>query len=134
MQDNELVVKKVLVVDDEPLILELLVEEFAYYGAKVFSAKNVQEAKIIVDREKLDVVLTDLTMPGGDGISLIKDIQASKNPVKNIFLCTGYHNELEQNAKKLGILAVFSKPIDMERLLTLVGHTLSNPHYNTQED
>jgi CheY-like chemotaxis protein len=70
----------VLVVDDEDELREIFVDEFRAIGAKVFEARQGVEALEILRREKIDVLLSDVRMPGGDGISLIRNIDKEIRP------------------------------------------------------
>ena len=66
---------KILVVDDEPDLRELLADEFEYAGHKPFLASNGKEAYDLCTNEEFDAVISDVRMPGGDGIELLEDIE-----------------------------------------------------------
>lgn len=66
--------KKILVVDDEELLREIISEELSYYGAVVDTAENGKAALPLLKNNKYDALITDVRMPGGNGVELIKTI------------------------------------------------------------
>ena len=68
--------QSLLIVDDDKMILDLLSEVFSkMYHLKVFKAQNGLDGWDIFDKERIDIVLTDIWMPGIDGIELSKRIR-----------------------------------------------------------
>ena len=68
--------KSVLVVDDEPLILEIIQEALVAGGYRVLTANGGDTAFQILQREAIDLVLLDVEMPGKNGFTLCKEIGA----------------------------------------------------------
>ena len=68
---------KVLVVDDEPLVIKALTEKLSKAGFLVFTAYNGEEALLKVEEIKPDLILLDIIMPKLDGISVLKKLKAS---------------------------------------------------------
>jgi CheY-like chemotaxis protein len=66
---------RILVVDDEADLVEILVEDFSQYGVEVFSAASGQKALAILDREPVTVIVSDLRMPGMDGVELLREVR-----------------------------------------------------------
>ena len=64
-----------LIVDDEPDILELLDITLSRMDIQTYRAKNITEAKDLLDQYSFDICLTDMRLPDGNGIELIKYIQ-----------------------------------------------------------
>lgn len=64
-----------LIVDDEPDIRELLGITLSRMNINTFSAENISEAKKLLNEHKFDLCLTDMRLPDGNGIELIKYIQ-----------------------------------------------------------
>jgi two-component system response regulator (stage 0 sporulation protein F) len=117
---------KVLVVDDEEDLREILSEDFANVGATVFTAKNGREAFEIVKRESPDVVLSDVRMPGGDGVELLKQIRTlSKTPPPYVFLLTGFADIQADETIALGGQGLVAKPFNLrqlrERIIQILG-------------
>ncbi len=79
----------VLIVDDDQMILSLIEEEISQYGYKPILAKNAAEALSLAEKEKVDLLLTDIMMPGTNGIELAKQF-AALNPEIKILFMSGY--------------------------------------------
>lgn len=114
----------VLVVDDEEALLEIFTEELEYLGAKVFCAKNGKIAFDIFIEEKIDVVISDIRMPGGDGISLIKNISQSQKTFPKIFMCSGFTDCSKDELISLGVVDIFSKPFDWNFIASAIQKSL----------
>ena len=81
--------KIVMIVDDDPMILSFIEEEIAQYGYKPILAKNAEEALSFAQKERIDLLLTDIMMPGINGIDLAKQF-AVLNPEVKILFMSGY--------------------------------------------
>lgn len=114
----------VLVVDDEDELREIFVDEFRAIGAKVFEARQGVEALEILHREKIDVVLSDVRMPGGDGISLIRNIDKEIKPKPILFLCSGFSEHSYEEVRALGVIEVFGKPFDWKQVVSAIEDAL----------
>ncbi|MBL7686578.1 MAG: response regulator [Bdellovibrionaceae bacterium] len=117
---------KVLVVDDEEDLREILSEDFANAGATVFTAKNGREAFEIIKRETPEVVLSDVRMPGGDGVELLKQIRTlSQDPPPFVFLLTGFADIQAEETIALGGQGLVAKPFNLrqlrERVIQILG-------------
>lgn len=66
---------KILIVDDEKDIIEFLKYNFEKEGFKVFSARNGTEGKIVATKEKPDLIILDIMMPGMDGVELCQELR-----------------------------------------------------------
>ena len=73
--------KVILCVDDEVDILELFRDEFLDLGFKVLEASNGADAFDIFRTNHVDCVVSDIRMPGGDGVSLVKNIKGEGSDV-----------------------------------------------------
>jgi DNA-binding NtrC family response regulator len=110
----------VLVVDDEDDLREIFVDEFRAVGALVFEARQASEALEVLRREKIHVVLSDVRMPGGDGLSLMKSIDEEIRPKPLMYLCSGFAGHSDEEMKKIGVLEIFGKPFDWELILAAI--------------
>ena len=109
---------KILVVDDEELLREILVETFAMHGADVDAAEGGNQAFEKIKATHYDIVITDVRMPNGDGIALLTQINAMDRSTKpKLFVCSAYSDLTEQKLKDFNILKLFNKPFDLEQLL-----------------
>ena len=111
--------KRILIVDDEPDIREILADELRFEGAEVFEAhngKSAQELLLKNSDKKFDVVLTDIRMPGGDGLSLAKFTRTLPEPRPIVFLVTGFADVPAAEAYNLGAEGYFTKPFQLDIL------------------
>jgi len=104
---------RVLAVEDEPEVLDLLRAMLAHAGHAVFGAASGREALALYEREPVDVVITDLGMPGMTGRALAAELKR-RRPVP-VVLLTGWADELDAAAVP-EVDAVLPKPFTRERL------------------
>jgi CheY-like chemotaxis protein len=78
--------KKVLIVEDEPIFLNLLVEKFKTHDLEISTAVNGQEGLRLATEQEPDVIVTDLTMPIMDGVEFIKNIRTLNEWGKKVFV------------------------------------------------
>jgi FixJ family two-component response regulator len=114
----------VAVVDDDPTVLEALEEllESSGYETLCFSSCRELLAKGL---PHLDVLITDIGMPGMDGFDL-RDLVRKEHPALPVFLITGRH-ELAEQGRARGIGSLFRKPFDAQNLLVAIGEALKRP-------
>jgi DNA-binding NtrC family response regulator len=111
---------KILVIDDEPLILFSIKEAFEMEGYRVSTASDADEGLSIMARDEFDIVITDLRMPGMDGIELLKKIKNMPYSAE-VILITAYGTiESAVEAMKIGAYDYITKPFEMDELLILV--------------
>lgn len=106
---------KVLIVEDEEMLREIFTEEFLDFGAEVQTASSGNEAWALIEKSQFDVIVSDIKMPGGDGVSLARKVMAqSSRPQPKFFLCSGYADHLDFDPQKLGVHKIFNKPFKMD--------------------
>ncbi len=113
---------KILVVEDEELIRELLKDELEEAGADVSEAHNGEMALEIIAKSKFDLIITDLRMPGRGGIEMIKSLHESSIDRSNlkIIVVTGNIENSKEELKSYGVAEVFFKPINFRDFLDYV--------------
>jgi len=111
---------RILVVDDEPPILEVLKRYLIRCGYTVLTAVNVAEAVEILTSESLEIVLSDITFPDKDGYFLLNHIKTSYPDIAVIMMTghTEYHTVKE--SLRQGADEYIPKPIDFEELSTVI--------------
>jgi CheY-like chemotaxis protein len=108
---------RVLIVDDDRDVRELLVESFRLSGFDVVAAANGLEALLYVKREQPDAVVLDLMMPRLGGVEALKRIR-SYNPGIRVLVVTGNIDpELQRQATEAGAAGVFTKPVSAATLV-----------------
>jgi DNA-binding NtrC family response regulator len=116
--------KSLLIAEDDENILELLLSAFSQPDLRVHPARSGAEAIALIDQNDIDVVLTDLVMPGGDGIAVLS--HAKKTLVHcEVILMTGYGTvENAVQAMKLGAFHYITKPFKVLEVVHLVDRAL----------
>lgn len=112
--------KRILVVDDEPMIVSLLSTILREKGWDVSEARSGTDGIDQLDRVRFDVILTDLVMPGDSGIDLLRAAKEI-HPDVEVILMTGYANaDTAIEAMRNGAFHYIMKPLKAEEVLHLV--------------
>ena len=119
--------KKILVVDDDDLIRDLIYEILESNGFQVVLAENGNKALDILKHEEVDLIITDIIMPDKEGIETIMDIKRMLPKAKIVAMSGG--GQLDANsylniAKRLGVKATLNKPFNPNKLLSLINEIL----------
>ena len=112
----------ILVVDDEVAIAIFLKEYLELNGFDVCVANNSLEALDFFkeNMDKIDLVITDFTMPGLNGIQLAEEMLTDM-PELSILLCSGYSEHVDEaKAKGMNIKQYINKPINTQQLLSAI--------------
>lgn len=115
---------RVLVVDDEYLLAELLSFHLKQEGFEVVSSMNGKEAFQIYQSQPFEVVVSDVRMPFGDGVELLKNIKALGD-LPLFYFITAFADINESEAKELGAKAFFHKPTDIQDLIAKIKSDLT---------
>jgi len=109
--------KKILVVDDETAILNLLNQVFSKHGYTVFTSDNGDEALKVIEDENIQVMFFDLQMPDMTGIELCRAVK-KKKPMTIIYAITGYASLFElSECLVAGFEDYFKKPVNVSKLV-----------------
>ncbi|SPP64898.1 response regulator [Nitrospira lenta] len=112
--------ESVMVVDDDPLVRDLLVQFLSLRGYRTLGVKDGYEALRVVEEAPPDLLLLDMVMPGLSGIDVLKTLR-EKEYAGGVIIMTGSHNEeMLEEAWSLGPQEVLGKPIALDRLLTAI--------------
>ncbi len=116
---------QILVVDDEPDILQLLKISLSRMGLTVYTAATIGAAKVELDKVSFHFCLTDMKLPDGDGIELVEYV--NKNyPNTPIAIVTAYGTISHAvNALKKGAFDFITKPISIQVLRNLVANAIN---------
>jgi two-component system nitrogen regulation response regulator NtrX len=114
-----------LIVDDEPSILQSLGGLLSDEGFEVTTAANGYEALKIIETESPDLVLLDIWMPGIDGIETLKEIKKD-NPNIQVIIITGHGTiETAVSATKLGAFDLIEKPLSIDKIIVAINNALN---------
>jgi len=124
------IMAKILIVDDQPEICELLSTLFSS-NTMVKTSRSLEEAVLALSQHNFDLVISDLSLKGRngtEGFELLSHIR-SKSPSTEVIIMTGSGtDEIKKNAIRLGAAHFFEKPIDTRSLLSQVNTILGGNH------
>jgi CheY-like chemotaxis protein len=110
----------IMVVDDDPLVRDLLVRFLSLRGYHVLTAKEGADALALAAECKPDLILLDLVMPGMGGLEVLRSLREKEYAGGVILLTSNHRENLLAEAWAMGPQEVLGKPVDLERLLTAV--------------
>ena len=115
----------VLIVDDNEMVLDLLDLLLANHGATVLRAQNGSQCLAFVQRERVDLVILDVMMPGMDGIKVTAELKRTTPSLPIILLTAKDDLATRAAAMALGVNEFVTKPIHNRELLARVRTQLS---------
>jgi len=118
---------RILVVDDEPMIREILRETLEQEGHRVAEAENGKVAFDRIHSEQFDLILTDVKMPVMDGFTLMKNLGDLTDEIPVIVITSFSDIDVAVDSIRLGAYDYIVKPIDRTKLITTVGNAVE--HY-----
>jgi two-component system response regulator PilR (NtrC family) len=124
----------VLLVDDEPDILELLELALRKMGLEVDRAGNVREALAKLAAQPYDLCLTDMRLPDGDGLQVVRYIEQHNLDVPVAVITAHGNMENAVTALKAGAFDYLSKPVSLDQLRALVKSALKLPQSGPPSD
>ncbi|MBS2029993.1 MAG: response regulator [Deltaproteobacteria bacterium] len=124
----------ILVVDDEESLRITLAANLELSGFEVVEAANGTEALQILEKRAFDVVLSDIRMPGMNGVELFQRIKQAR-PGMPVVLMTAFAMEgLVREAVTSGVFAVLPKPFDPAHAVTTISRAASGPAVMVVDD
>jgi CheY-like chemotaxis protein len=117
--------KNILLIDDDKLVLMTLKRLLTKEGYKVTTALSGEIALIRIGEVDFDLIISDIKMPGMDGVETVKKIreylaQNNKNSVPEIFITAYAKEDIYQDALGLNAAGYIEKPFDIKSLLQSV--------------
>ena len=120
--------KKILVVDDEVMIRDLLFDLLSGRGFKVTLAKDGRESLKQMEKGRFDLLITDIQMPHLDGIEMLKRMKKDKRREKVIVISGMVSDQADLGCKDiLPIFAMLQKPFRINRFLDTVAAVFKGP-------
>ncbi len=119
----------ILIADDDTSLLEAISLRLKHAGYRVLKSQDGYQAFAIARREQPDLLILDVSMPAGSGISVRERIQSSEEITDMpVIFITGHDSPMiHKQAERLGIEFVIPKPFDTEYLLRTVKVCLESP-------
>jgi DNA-binding response OmpR family regulator len=116
---------KILVIDDDVLLLRTIAKILVGDGHEVFTAADGSYGMILFRQKNPDMVITDIVMPQQEGLETILTLRRDDNPIK-IIVMSGCDGEMLETARLIGADEVIEKPFRAQELLSRV-RSLSAP-------
>lgn len=115
---------RILVIDDEKSIRNTLKEILSYEGYEVTEAQDGSEGLKLAEKEKFDIILSDIKMPKMDGIEVLEKLQ-ELSPETPVVMISGHGNiETAVEAIRKGAFDYISKPLDLNRMLVTIRNAM----------
>ncbi|MCW3071090.1 MAG: saeR [Bacteroidetes bacterium] len=120
--------KRILVIDDDKLLQRAIAFKLRANNFEVIEANDVYSALELIDKHKIDGVISDIMMPDISGLSLLSLLkQFYFNRIPVIVISSLGKEQAGASAMDLGAYAFLEKPIDFDELIRQVGEMLSLP-------
>ncbi len=113
--------KKLLVIDDEVDMCELLTDHLQSLGYTIFSALDIKEALHILKEQSIDLILTDFNLPDATAFDLL---EGQEGPSPPVIIMTGVVSFSIEDIIKKGAVAVLEKPINFDQIGLLIKDAL----------
>jgi len=116
---------RVLIIDDEPGIRNVLKDILEDENYTVFTAEEGLSGLSLVEKESIDLVILDIWLPNMGGIDVLREIKQS-HPEVEVIVISGHANiDMAVKAVKLGAFDFLEKPLSMDKVITLVKNALA---------
>ena len=122
---------RILIVDDDPVISDLLQETLMTEGYTVSRATNGAEALELMQDAVFHLLITDFSMPAIDGLTLLKISKRLMPHLQVILMTASREKKVLDEAVRLGVYVVLSKPVGQKEILKTVKEILENKKCST---
>lgn len=118
-------VARILVVDDEPELRELLVDALSSSDMEVSAAASGQEALELASRDKIDFIVTDIRLGDISGLEVLDRINTGPEPIASVVITGHGDSEILAEASRRRPVELMNKPLDIERLRAAIREELA---------
>lgn len=113
-----------LVAEDDETLRNLIARDLRRQGYHVHTAQNAYEALDLLDQYPIDLIISDIRMPNGDGFELLARVRARHPLWPGVIFVTGHTDVPFLECKARGALEVITKPFDRQNFLKTINGTL----------
>jgi CheY-like chemotaxis protein len=108
----------ILIVDDEPRVAAFLGETLAHASPDMYisTARSGEEAQGIMRESRVDLLVTDVRMPGIDGVELLRWAKSTSPDIRTILMTAYEHEMVAQKVEELGVDRMIEKPFDVVKM------------------
>lgn len=110
----------VLVVDDEGELRNSIVANLSLEDFNVFSADSARQALEVIKANRIDFVLSDIRMPGEDGVKLLEKIKSYDSSIPVVVLMTGFSEYSREEVIAKGAVEMIEKPFDFDLITQII--------------
>lgn len=114
----------ILTVDDEEMIRELIVSALSREGYRCFQAGSADDARLILQNNKIDLTILDIMMPGRSGVDFLEELKALSPETVVLMVTAISDTETAMNCIHLGADDYILKPFDVDRVLLTIRNSL----------
>ena len=111
---------RILVVDDDECLREILVEMLTRYGAFICVSSSGKNALECLVSDRFDAIISDMRMPDGDGLFLANEVAKFKGHKPIFFILSGYNDLTPEQCRDGEIKLILEKPIKMSALAEII--------------
>ncbi|MBX2986437.1 MAG: response regulator [Bdellovibrionaceae bacterium] len=111
-----------LVVEDDWMLRNLMAMDLRHQGYKVHTAECGNQALEVLNKNKIDLIVSDVRMPNGDGLSLLDQIRAKDPQHPGLLFVTGHSEVSDRECCARGALQVLAKPFERQALRDTVNY------------
>lgn len=124
-----------LVVEDDPVIRDVIVRALRAAGHHTAEADSVQKARTLLDELAFDIVFLDMLLPDGTGLDIVHQIQQMGSTTE-VVIVTGNpnHEAVEEVRNKLPYVTILGKPVRLQVLLDLASRAMKKSSRNIEVD
>jgi len=119
---------RILIIDDDQPLCDLLEEDLQRRGHSPQTALRVDQARELLHREEFDIVLTDLNMPGTNGIDFCAELHGNRPDLPVVIMTAFGSLETAISALRAGAYDFVTKPVDLDLLHITLGRALEHRH------
>lgn len=119
-EKKDIALGKIMVVDDEPAIVELVAEILKDAGYAVCTASNIQEAEGVLEKEEIVLAVLDIYLPDGTGLDLARKIKSVGAKIPVIIMTGAPKGDNVRQSADIEVDAYLIKPVSADNLLSLV--------------
>lgn len=112
--------KNILIVDDDLELRRAITFDFKRRGCHTYESASGNEAIEVVKNNLIHIVVSDVRMPNGTGIELLRLIRERHPTIPIVLLATGFADLSEPEALRLGAYALIEKPIDRKKMIEIL--------------
>ncbi len=114
----------ILIVDDQKRLRKGLARSLSQGACQTLTAASGEEALRLLEERKVELVITDLVMPGMDGMTLVRNVRKSTRNIEVVVITAYGSAESKQEARELGVAHYLAKPFDLPDLKSKVKELL----------